>query len=110
LVEKWTRFHNSSVNWEEKGNKYFHILSQTSHETTSDWRPYYLGTSVLIEEASSVSLPSKGKKQKGKPEGEPVPEEKPQGEPVKEEKPQGKRVHVFMNSQSGEVFTVPIAE
>ncbi len=120
LVEKWTSFHNSSVNWEEKGNQDFHIPSKTSHETTSNWRPYYLGTSVLKEDVPSVSLPSKGKKQKGKPEGEPVPEEnpqgepvpeeKPQGEPVKEEKPQGKRVHVFMNSQSGEVFTVPIAE
>lgn len=101
LVKKWTRFHNSSVNWEEKGNKVFHIPSQTSHETTSDWRPYYLGTSVLKEEVPSDSLPSKGKKtQKGKSEGTPVPEEKPHGEPV----------HVFMNGQSGEIFTVPIAE
>lgn len=100
LVKKWTRFHNSSVNWEEKGNKVFHIPSQTSHETTSDWHPYYLGTSVLKEEVPSDSLPSKGKKQKGKPQGTPVPEEKPQGEPV----------HVFMNGQSGEIFTVPIAE
>ena len=99
LVSPWSIFHNSNVNWEEKGNEDFHIASQTFHETTSDWRPYYLGTSVLIED-SSVSLLSKGKKQKGKTEGNPVPEEKPQGKPV----------HVFMNGQSGEVFTVPIAE
>lgn len=97
LVSPWSIFHNSNVNWEEKGNEDFHIASQTYHETTSDWRPYYLGTSVLIED-SSVSLLSKGKKQKGKTEGNPVPEEKPQGKPV----------HVFMNGQSGEVFTVPI--
>ena len=129
LVSPWSIFHNSNVNWEEKGNKDFHIASQTFHETTSDWHPYYLGTSVLIED-SSVSLLSKGKKQKGKtegnpvpeekpqgnpvpeekPQGNPVPEEKPQGKPVPEEKPQGKPVHVFMNGQSGEVFTVPIAE
>jgi hypothetical protein len=51
---------------------------------------------VLIEEASSVSLPSKGKKQKGKPQGEPVQE--------------GKPVHVFIDGKSGEVFTMPISE
>jgi hypothetical protein len=95
LVSQWRIFHNSNVNWEEKGNQDFHIPSQTSHETTSDLRPYYLGTSVLINEDSSVLLLSKGK-----PQGEPVPEEKPQGEPV----------HVFMDGKSGEVFTVPIAE
>jgi len=100
LVSPWSIFHNSNVNWEEKGNEDFHIASQTFHETTSDWRPYYLGTSV-IEEVPSVSSKSKGKKtQKGHSEGTPVPEEKPQGEPV----------HVFMNGQSGEIFTVPIAK
>lgn len=96
LVSQWRIFHNSNVNWEEKGNQDFHIPSQTYHKMTSDWRPYYLGTSVLIEEDSSVSLLSKGKKQKGKPQGEPVPE--------------GKPVHVFMDGQSGEVFTMPISE
>jgi hypothetical protein len=100
LVSQWSIFHNSNVNWEENVNLDFHIPSQTYHKMTSNWRSYYLGTSVLIEEASSVSLPSKGKKQKGKP----------QGEPVQEEKPQGKSVHVFMDGQSGEVFTMPISE
>jgi hypothetical protein len=48
LVEKWTSFHNSDVNWRDKGIREFHIPSQTYHETSrSDWRPYYLGTSVL---------------------------------------------------------------
>lgn len=96
LVSQWRIFHNSNVNWEEKGNQDFHIPSQTYHGTLSDSRSYYLGTSVLIEEDSSVSLLSKGKKQKGKPEGEPVPE--------------GKPVHVFMDGKSGEVFTMPISE
>ena len=96
LVSQWSIFHNSNVNWEEKVNRDFHIPSQTYHKMTSNWRSYYLGTSVLIEEASSVSLPSKGKKQKGKPQGEPVQE--------------GKSVHVFMDGQSGEVFTMPISE
>jgi hypothetical protein len=100
LVSQWSIFHNSNVNWEEKVNRDFHIPSQTYHKMTSNWRSYYLGTSVLIEEASSVSLQSKGNKQKGKP----------QGEPVQEEKPQGKSVHVFMDGQSGEVFTVRIPE
>lgn len=99
LVQQWTLFHNSDVNWGKKGNQDFHIPSQTYHETTSDLRPYYLGKSVLGE-VPSESLPSKGKKQKGKPEGNPAPEEKPQGTPV----------HVFMDGKSGEVFTVPIAE
>ena len=96
LVSQWSIFHNSNVNWEEKVNRDFHIPSQTYHKMTSNWRSYYLGTSVLIEEASSVSLQSKGKKQKGKPQGEPVQE--------------GKPVHVFMDGQSGEVFTMPISE
>lgn len=100
LVSQWSIFHNSNVNWKENGNQDFHNPSQTYHETTSDWRPYYLGTSVLIEEVPSVSLLSKGKKQKGKSEGNPVPEEKPQEKPV----------HVFINGQSGEVFTVPISQ
>jgi hypothetical protein len=100
LVSQWSIFHNSNVNWEEKVNRDFHILSKTYHETLSDSRSYYLGTSVLIEEASSVSLQSKGNKQKGKP----------QGEPVQEEKPQGKPVHVFIDGKSGEVFTMPISE
>jgi hypothetical protein len=127
LVEKWTLFHNSDVNWTYDETGFFHIPSQTYHGTLSDSRPYYLGISVLIEEASSVSLPSKGKKRKGKPEREPVPEEKPEREPVPEEKPerepvpeekpqanpvleekpQGTPVHVFMNCKSGVVFTVP---
>lgn len=100
LVRQWTSFHNSDVNWTYDETGFFHIPSQTYHGMLSDSRPYYLGTSVLIEEASSVSLPSKGKKQKGQPEGEPAPEEKPQGKPV----------HVFMDGKSGEVFTMLIAE
>lgn len=69
LVEKWTSFHNSDVNWREKGIREFHIPSQTYHETNrSDWRPYYLGTSVLG----------------------------------------GINVHVFMDGESGEVFTMEI--
>jgi hypothetical protein len=137
LVRQWTSFHNSDINWTYDESGFFHIPSQTYHEPTSDHRlPYYLGTSVLIDEDSSE--PSKGKKQKGKqegkktegkpvpeekpegkpvpeekPEGKPVPEEKPEGKPVPEEKPEGKPVHVFMNGQTGEVFTVctmPISE
>ena len=100
LVSQWSIFHNSNVNWKENGNQDFHNPSQTYHETTSDWRPYYLGTSVLIEEVPSVSLLSNGKKPKGKSEVNPVPEEKPQEKPV----------HVFINGQSGEVFTVPISQ
>jgi hypothetical protein len=99
LVSQWTHFHNSNVNWTCDENGFFHIPSQTSHKTEPDSRPYYLGTSFLVE-VPSESLPSKGPKPKGKPQGEPVPEEKPQGKPV----------HVFMNGQSGEVFTVPIAK
>ncbi len=91
-------------------NQDFHIPSNTYHEKTSDWHPYYLGTSVLVEEDPSNSLSSKGKKPKGKPEVKPVPEENPQANPVLEEKPQGKPVHVFRNGQSGVVFTMPIAE
>jgi len=125
LVSLWTSFHNSNIYWEEKGKQYFHIPSNTYHETTTrDNLPYYLGTSVLVEEDPSNSLSSKGKKPKGKPEGKPevkpVQEEKPQGKPVLEEnpqanpvleeKPQGKPVHVFRNVQSDVVFTMPIAE
>jgi len=98
LVCQWTRFHNSDINWTYDESGFFHIPSQTYHETTSVCLPYYLGTSVLIEEDPSDSLPSKGKKQKGKPQENKVPEEKPQGNPV----------HVFMNGQSGEIFTVQI--
>ena len=69
LVEKWTSFHNSDVNWRDKGIREFHIPSQTYHKTSrSDWRPYYLGTSVLG----------------------------------------GINVHVFMDGESGEVFTMEI--
>jgi len=69
LVQQWTNFHNSNLNWRDEGIREFHIQSQTYHETSdSDWRPYYLGTSVL------------------------------------EEKP----VSVFMDGQSGEVFTMAI--
>ena len=95
LIRQWTLFHNSDINWRQDETGFFHIPSQTSHRI--DLRkclPYYLGTSVLIEE--DPSEPSKGKKKKGKP----APEGNPRGEPV----------HVFMNSQSGEVFTVPISE
>jgi hypothetical protein len=139
LVSLWSIFHNSTVYWEEKRNQDFHIPSNTYHEKTSDWRLYYLGTSVLGE-ASFDSLPSKGKKQKGKqqskqvleerphekpdleekPQANPVLEEKPQEKPDLEEKPQanpdleeklqGKPVHVFMDGQTGVVFTMPIAE
>ena len=103
LVRHWTRFHNSYINWTYDESGFFHIPSQTYHETTSVCLPYYLGTSVLIEEDPSDSLPSKGKKQKGKPQEKKVPEEKPQEKPV----------HVFMDGKSGEVFTVctmPISE
>jgi hypothetical protein len=102
LVSQWTHFHRSDLFWIYDENKFFHIPSRTSHKTEPDSRPYYLGTSVLVE-VSSESLPPKGKT-KGKPE------EKPQGKPVPEEKPQGKPVHVFMDGKSGEVFTVPISE
>ena len=50
LVQLWTSFHNSDVNWRDEGIREFHIPSQTYHETSdSDWRPYYLGTSMLGE-------------------------------------------------------------
>ena len=97
LIRQWTLFHNSDINWRQDETGFFHIPSQTSHRI--DLRkclPYYLGTSVLIVIEEDPSEPSKGKKKKGKP----APEGKPRGEPV----------HVFMNSQSGEVFTVPISE
>jgi hypothetical protein len=69
LVQQWTSFHNSDVNWRDEGIRKFHIPSQTYHETSrSDWRPYYLGTSVLG----------------------------------------GTNVHVFMDGESGEVFTMAI--
>ncbi len=68
LVEKWTSFHNSDVNWEERETHNFHIPSQTYHEITSGGRPYYLGTSVL----------------------------------------EGTNFHVFMDGQSGEVFSMMI--
>lgn len=42
LVQQWTSFHNSNVNWRDEGIQEFHIPSQTYHKTTSDWRPYYL--------------------------------------------------------------------
>lgn len=100
LVRRWTSFHNSDVYWTCDGTRFRHIPSQTFHETKPDCFPYYLGTSVLIEEVLPESVPLKGKKQKGKPEVKPVPEEKPQGKPV----------HVFMDGKSGEVFTVPISE
>ena len=95
LIRQWTLFHNSDINWRQDETEFFHLQSQTSHRIDSrECLPYYLGTSVLIEE--DPSEPSKGKKKKGKP----APEGKPQGNPV----------HVFMDGQSGEVFTVPIAE
>lgn len=56
LVSQWSIFHNLDVNWEEKENQDFHIPSQTYHETTSDWRPYYLGTSVLEEKPVHVFM------------------------------------------------------
>ena len=50
LVQQWTSFHNSNLNWRDEGIREFHIPSQTYHETSrSDWRPYYLGTSMLGE-------------------------------------------------------------
>jgi hypothetical protein len=71
LIRQWTLFHDSDVNWTYDETGFFHIPSQTYHETSLDrCLPYYLGTSAL------------------------------------EEKP----LHVFMNCQSGEVFTMPIAE
>ena len=104
LVRRWTSFHNSDVNWTYDGTRFRHTTSQTYHdEMTPDCLPFYLGTSVL-QEVQSDSLPSKGKKPKVKPEG------KPEGKPAPEEKPQGKPVHVFMDCQTGVVFTVPIAE
>ena len=124
LVSLWSIFHNSNIYWEEKGNQDFHIPSNTYHEMTSDWRPYYLGKSVLVEEDPSDSSAVGGKKQKKKqqskqqskpvleerPQGKPVLEEKPQANPDLEEKLQGNPVHVFMNGQFGVVFTMPIAE
>jgi len=98
LVSQWTHFHNSDINWTCDETRFFHIPSQTPHKTELDSHPYYLGTSVLKEEVPSE--PSKGKTQKGKPQVKPVPEEKPQEKPV----------HVFMDGQSGEVFTMPISE
>jgi len=69
LVQQWTSFHNSNVNWRDEGILEFHIPSQTYHETSrSDWRPYYLGTSIL----------------------------------------EGTNVHVFMDGESGKVFTMAI--
>lgn len=99
LVEQWTHFHRSDLFWTNNENVFFHIPSQTYHKTEPDSRPCYLGTSVLVE-VSSESLPSKGKKPKGKPQGKTVPEEKPEGKPV----------HVFMDGKTGEVFTVLISE
>lgn len=99
LIRQWTSFHNSDVNWTYDETGFFHIPSQTYHETTSDCLPYYLGTSILEEIISDSSL-SKEKKHKGKAKEVSVPEENPQGKPV----------HVFMDGKSGEVFTVPIAE
>ena len=89
VVKQRTLFYNSDLFWRPDETGIFHIPSNTSHKPTSDRSvPYYLGRSVLIDE--DPSEPLKGKKQKGKPEGKPV--------------------HVFMDSNSGEVFTVPIAE
>ena len=69
LVQQWTSFHNSDVNWRNEGIREFHIPSQTYHEISdSDWRPYYLGTSMLG----------------------------------------GINVHVFMDGESGQVFTMVI--
>jgi len=103
LVQQWTLFHNSELFWRRIPTGFIHVPSQTFHGfdeiSSDDCLPIYLGTSVL-REVPSESLPSKGKKQKGKPEGNPAPEEKPQGTPV----------HVFMDGKSGEVFTVPISE
>jgi hypothetical protein len=70
LVEQWTSFHNSNINWRDEGIQNFHIPSQTYHEITSGDRPYYLGTSVL----------------------------------------EGTNVHVFMDGQSGQVFTMAVIE
>lgn len=47
LVRQWTLFHNSGVNWTYDETGFFHIPSQTYHETTRDHFPYYLGTLVL---------------------------------------------------------------
>ena len=54
LVRQWTRFHNSDVNWTYDETGFFHIPSQTYHETTRDYFPYYLGTLVL--EGKSVHV------------------------------------------------------
>jgi hypothetical protein len=54
LVRHWTRFHNSDVNWTYDETGFFHIPSQTYHETTRDHFPYYLGTLVL--EGKSVHV------------------------------------------------------
>jgi len=106
VVKQWTLFfHNSELFWRQDETGFFHIPSQTSHGIfLPECLPYYLGTSVLIEE--DPSEPSKGKKKKGKAQG------KAQGKPAPEEKPapEGKPVHVFMDGQSGEVFTMPISE
>jgi hypothetical protein len=130
LVSLWTSFHNSNIYWTYDETGFFHIPSQTYHETTRNNLPYYLGTSVLVEEVPSDSSAVGGKKQKKKqqskqvleerPQGKQVLEEKPQGKqvleenpqanPVLEEKPQGKPVHVFRNVQPDVVFTMPIAE
>jgi hypothetical protein len=66
LVSQWTSFHNSDINWTYDETGFFHIPSQTYHETMRDHFPYYLGTLVL----------------------------------------EGKSIHVFMDGQSGEVFTI----
>jgi hypothetical protein len=103
VVQQWTLFHKSDLFWRQDETGFTHVPSQTFHGfdkiSSDDCLPIYLGISVL-REVPSESLPSKGKKQKGKPKGNPAPEEKPQGTPV----------HVFMDGQSGHVFTMPISE
>jgi hypothetical protein len=54
LVPQWTLFHNSDINWTYDETGFFHIPSQTYHETTWDHFPYYLGTLVL--EGKSVHV------------------------------------------------------
>ncbi len=108
VVKQWTHFHNSGLFWSRQDETgIIHIPSQTSHKILSDgYLPYYLGTSVLIEEVPSELL--KGKKQKGKQEGK-KQKEKPQGKSVPEGEKQGTLVYVFIDGKSGEVFTVPIS-
>jgi hypothetical protein len=130
LIRQWTLFHNSDINWRQDETEFFHLQSQTSHRIDSrECLPYYLGTSVLIEEDPSET--SKGKKKKGNAQGK-KKKEKAQVNPAAvapavdtapavapavdtavappEEKPQGTPVHVFMDGQSGHVFTMPISE